>query len=120
VQQDTSENKVWELQNVDLERIKVLIRFELLEKIKQMSLRWTRFRSESLYHFKKDIHTVYQFKSTLMKNKMIITLRMSLIFWLTVKIFSFSKIMKKETKFVREELLLFKPSKGWKPARLFV
>ena len=45
VLQDTSENKVWEPPNVDKEKIKLL------------SFRWTRFRSEILYHFKKIIHT---------------------------------------------------------------
>ena len=124
VQQDTSENKVWELQNVDLERIKVLLKFEagylhqvpwFQEKIKQLSLRWTRFRSEILYHFKKDIRTVWKRIPAFKKNNII---ALSLIIWKTLKNFSFSKIMKKETKFVREELLLLKPAKVWKPARL--
>ena len=114
VLQDTSENKVWELQNVDLERIKVLLKFELLEKIKQLSLSWTRFRSKILYHFKKDIRTVWK-RIPAFKNNII---ALSLIIWKTLKNFSFSKIMKKETKFVREELLLLKPSKRWKPAML--
>ena len=115
VQQDTSENKVWELQNVDLERIKVLLKFEFQGKIKQLSLRWTRLRSKILYHFKKDIRTVWKRIPAFKKNNIIV---LSLIIWKTLKNFSFSKIMKKETKFVREELLLLKPAKVWKPARL--
>ena len=116
VQQDTSENKVWELQNVDLERIKVPLKFEFQkEKIKQLSLRWTRLRSEILYHFKKAIRTVWKRIPAFKKNNIIV---LSLIIWKTLNNFSFSKIMKKETKFVREELLLLKPAKVWKPAML--